>query len=76
MYQRSVCVHIFPECLLIGDIDSDCHVDLQDFAMFHECDTGPVGPVDPPAYPPECGCLDANDDGDVDFANFQRNFSG
>jgi len=69
------------ECLKIGDVDGDDDVNLQDFAAFagaEGCQTGPGGPVDPPMYAPECRCLDADDDGDidlVDFGYFQRSFS-
>lgn len=67
------------ECLEIGDMNGDGYVDLQDFATFQGCETGPVGPVDSPAYSQECQCLDANDDGDVDLIDygvFQRHFTG
>ncbi len=67
------------ECLMLGDTNEDRRINLQDFASFPGCNTGPVGPAAPPAYPAACRCLDSDGDGDVDvadFAEFQRNFSG
>ncbi|UCE61520.1 MAG: hypothetical protein JSU63_07175, partial [Phycisphaerales bacterium] len=74
--EMDVCV----DCLEIGDVTGDGEVGLEDFAAFagsKGCQTGPSGPVDPPLYPPECQCLDADDDGDIDlgdFASFQQIF--
>ncbi len=70
-----VCV----ECLVIGDINGDEQVNLEDSQAYPECMVGPLGPQDPPVYSSECRCLDADDDGDVDladFAEFQRGFTG
>jgi hypothetical protein len=57
-------------CLGIGDGDGDGNVDLFDYAGFFECVTGPVGPVDPPAYGSECRCFDSDEDGDIDLIDF------
>ncbi|UCE61634.1 MAG: hypothetical protein JSU63_07775 [Phycisphaerales bacterium] len=66
------------QCLAIGDIDGDGVISVGDHAGIPGCMTGPVGPVEPPAYPDNCRCLDANDDGDVDlsdYAVFQLRFT-
>lgn len=56
-----------PDCPgALGDGDGDCDVDLEDFAAFQACYTGPVGPSFPPAYEVGCDCLDQDGDGDVD----------
>ncbi|MCH7526106.1 MAG: DNRLRE domain-containing protein [Planctomycetes bacterium] len=58
-----------------GDCDGDGDADLDDFAAFLNCFTGPnAGPVDP-----ECECADIDADGDADFddfALFQLAFTG
>jgi sugar lactone lactonase YvrE len=51
-----------------GDIDADGDVDLEDFAAFDVCFTGPAG--EPPG--PQCQPADIDDDGDVDWADFAR----
>ncbi len=61
--------------LLAGDFDGDGDADLDDYAAFISCATGPGG------GPVETGCsakdFDADDDVDVlDFAAFQRAFTG
>ncbi len=57
-----------------GDLDGDGDVDLDDFAIFLDCVTGPGGGV-----PPGCddGDLDVDNDIDyADFALFQEAFTG
>ncbi len=58
-----------------GDFDADSDVDLEDFAGWEGCATGPLlGP-----YPLECALLDFEFDGDVDledYAAFQRTIGG
>lgn len=51
-----------------GDGDLDGDVDLDDYAMFLDCMTGP-GRVDGLC---ECRFLDIDHDGDVDFSDFAR----
>lgn len=49
-----------------GDCDGDGDADLDDFASFLDCFTGPNGgPV-----PPECECADIDGDNDADFDDF------
>ncbi len=80
--ERPICdedVDLCVECLEIGDSDGDGRVDLEDLVVFFNCITGPVGVPDPPGLPSECRCLDADDDDDIDLADFaayQRNFTG
>ena len=57
-----------------GDYDTDSDVDLDDFADFPACLTGPGGGV-----LPDCDTFDFDADSDVDlqdFAGFQDNFTG
>jgi parallel beta-helix repeat protein len=59
----------------IGDYDCDRDVDLNDFAAWEACMTGPDGGP----YDPGCESFDFEFDGDVDlddFALFQQQFSG
>ncbi len=49
-----------------GDIDADGDVDLNDFALFDSCITGPGGGVGGSG----CQAADINEDGDVDWADF------
>jgi len=72
----------------VADFDADGDVDLDDFARFQACVTGPAIPYNPAALPPGCVMpLDANNqiaadadrDGDLDqadFGVFQRCYSG
>lgn len=57
-------------CRLPGDGNGDSAVNLPDFGRLQRCFTGPVGPVTPFAYPPECRCLNFDDDGDIDLADY------
>jgi hypothetical protein len=58
-----------------GDFDEDGDVDLNDFAQFAPCLTGPGGgPI-----PAGCGAFDSEPDNDVDMhdvAPFQESFNG
>ncbi|MCK4342739.1 MAG: PKD domain-containing protein [Phycisphaerae bacterium] len=59
---------------LPGDLDGDCDVDLDDFAIFAGCMAGPDNP-----YPAGCDDADLDIDDDVDlsdFAAFQSAFAG
>jgi predicted CXXCH cytochrome family protein len=64
----------------LGGVDLDCDVDLDDLALFNICMAGPgeqTPPVDCPAD--NFDRADADDDGDVDFADFRPmpvNFTG
>lgn len=63
-----------PDCPdpLVGDLDHDCDVDLDDFSIFVGCMDGPEIPARP-----ECVDADLDDDGDadlLDFAALQVNF--
>lgn len=56
---------------MVGDLDGDGDVDLDDYSDFHGCITGP----DTPQNDPECRYADFDCDGDVDlgdFAEFQK----
>lgn len=56
------------------DIDGDGDVDLDDYAEFAPCQTGPDGPLSE-----SCGWRDLDGDSDVDlkdFSNFQNSFTG
>lgn len=58
-----------------GDWDYDDDVDLEDFAEFEGCITGPGGGT----AKPRCVCVDFDGDADVDledFAEFQAAFTG
>ena len=60
-----------------GDADRDGDVDLDDFAIFQFCFTGPLEPENP--LPVECRFLDTDKDNDLDlqdFADFQGAFTG
>lgn len=63
------------ECVAAcGDADQDGEVDLDDFAVFVACATGPSGGV-----PAGCELLDLDNDNDVDlrdWASFQEVFVG
>ena len=57
-----------------GDCDTDGKVDLDDYAVFVNCTTGPE--VDQPA---ECGCANSDCDNDVDlhdYGAFQTTYTG
>ena len=61
---------------LPGDADGDGDVDLDDYASFQACFTGPLDTQDP--LPAGCEFFDADDDNDVDlhdFAGFQLIFA-
>lgn len=63
-----------------ADLDNDCDVDLDDFALFLNCSTGPGHTGPPPAgcLPAQFTAADQDGDGDVDqedFASFQRCYS-
>ena len=58
-----------------GDFDDDGDVDLEDFANWDDCMTGPDGAP----YESGCEAFDTESDGDVDlrdFAGFQEAFTG
>lgn len=57
-------------CLLLGDSNDNDIIDMGDFNRLFQCLTGPVGPVDPPAYEEGCECVDIDADGDVDLYDF------
>jgi len=60
--------------VLHGDFDCDNDIDLDDYASFAACLTGPAA-----GLPPGCGCGDFDGDDDVDmldFAEFQVAFTG
>lgn len=61
----------FAPVSIAGDQDRDADVDFADFARLQICFTGPVGPVDPPAYADDvalcCNAADPDQDGDVDL---------
>ena len=60
---------------IAGDCDFDGDVDLDDFADFEACLSGPGGGLPEPS----CACFDCDDSGDVDledFAAFQQAFTG
>ncbi len=60
--------------IVVPDCDDDCDVDLDDYADFEPCLTGPGGRL-----PAGCGCadLEGDDDADLaDFAGFQAAFGG
>jgi len=67
---RSGSLHV----VAAGDGDGNARVDMFDFFEVQTCFTGPVGPIEPPAYPLEparrCGVYDFDDDGDVDGADY------
>lgn len=67
-----------PDGRLFGDSNGDCHTDLSDYSFYLENSCFLFGPGHP--APRQCrGTLPGNDDEDfdlVDFARFQRNFSG
>lgn len=50
-----------------GDCDADGLVDFDDFAVLANCMAGPAVYV-----PPECRCVDFDEDGDLDLADFAR----
>ncbi|MFH1574522.1 MAG: hypothetical protein ABIG68_11090, partial [Acidobacteriota bacterium] len=57
-----------------GDINADCHIDLEDFTEYWECHGGPAAPISG-----GCACFDMNSDGLVDlidFALFQKGYTG
>ncbi len=57
-----------------GDCDSDGFIDIDDFATCADCLQGPDTAVNP-----GCDCLDLDEDGDIDladFAEFQVWFGG
>ena len=53
------------KALVLGDFDSDCDVDLSDYATFQACVSGPAIP-----YAGDCGKADFDHDGDVDQDDF------
>ncbi len=53
------------ECEIVGDVNGDGEVNLEDHVVFFECLTGPGGGV-----PGGCHRADANDDDDVDLDDF------
>lgn len=57
-----------------GDGDGSEKIDVRDFSELQACYTGPVGPIDPPAYALEpalrCVVYDFDDDGDVDAVDY------
>jgi len=58
----------------VADYDMDCDVDIDDFALFESCVSGPGVPLTP-----GCEDRDLDQDGDVDqtdFGRFQRCYSG
>ncbi len=62
------------DCEHTGDSDSNCHIDLGDFARLRGCLAGPGVPL-----AMGCACQDANRDGCVDLrdgAYFQASFTG
>ena len=52
---------------LEADFTGDGDVDLEDFAFFQACYTGPGGLAEPP-----CDAADLDRDGDVDVRDFYR----
>ncbi|GJM23705.1 MAG: hypothetical protein DHS20C16_01200 [Phycisphaerae bacterium] len=62
----------------IGDSDCDGDIDLDDYALLHDCLAGPD--VTPPVMSPDClDVFDADTDGDVDLADasaYWLSFSG
>ena len=62
---RILSTDITADCLTPGDFDGDWTVDLIDFVHFVAGVTGPGGSASP-----GCDIADADQDGDVDFADF------
>lgn len=67
-----------PTCTAFApvDFDRDCDVDMNDFAVFESCASGPEVPRE---YTAGCEAADLDTDGDVDqsdFSGFQRCHSG
>ncbi len=56
--------------VVVGDMDCDDDIDLDDLAVFHTCVTGPASPGDPVPLPALCTLADFDADGDVDFTDF------
>lgn len=61
-------------CAAAGDGNADGIVDFADFGALQRCFTGNVGWVHPPAFAPECRCLNFNDDGDIDTFDYAAFF--
>ncbi len=57
-------------CPVPGDGNADSEVDLLDFACLQRCFSGAIGPVTPFTYASSCRCLDADEDGDIDLADY------
>ncbi len=56
---------------LVGDIDADADVDIDDYALFLDCFSGPGVPTPPPGCAPGAfAAADVEQDADVDFADF------
>jgi hypothetical protein len=56
---------LFNQSAPLGDVDADGDVDLDDFAFFPACRTGPEGGP----YPDGCDALDFDRDLDIDLAD-------
>jgi hypothetical protein len=69
---------IRPNGAQVGDVNSDCDIDLADYSHWDNC-FNTSGPNDPPVTPACLGLYNQDGDGDVDlsdFARFQNYFTG